>query len=425
MSRSDSFQSRLKSAQSNIWKSANKLFGRNVSGGGDAEFVSGGGIQKDFPKPIANNPVYKKFLEHQERLTDSNGKQVSPYNVFQALYKQEVDPDNHAASLARFKKNLMASAPSADSYAAFKRAKEGSSTSGSPRKQYKLSPVQRGQREAPEVPEDLQLAGGLEYEDDEDVEMTPRSAKSSRSSSAKSSRSAQGGAKGKFGASPFKGQAYKDAYLRYKESLSDAEFENKTGRQILADFQAMWRKQQGLGPKKMKRDDMITIVDEDCNEKTVAAPKPPKSEAKRAKTALRKVIDREYTSQRARREGARGDIFIKNHPEYANLDAQERYKKFFTEVYENSEEKAEVDARKSKNTLGPNLWQRATKGMPRPRQSYKAWADKPYGSPEHIAYDKFYSRPRYALDKKWQGSPQKGKWDSKARSFQEWQRVRQ
>jgi len=389
MSSSDSFKDRLKRTQSNIWKSANKLFGRNVSGGGVEDFVSGGGIMADFP-PVGKgkgsrlaNPTVQAYMR-------STGQ---GYDDFVEHYRTEVTEGGKTAE--QFRREI-------EQYDA--QQQNGARRSGSPSRSPRpgASPVRAPLNVT--LPQEAAVSAGP-------------------SSGASSPRGrSRGNASPSFMAgfsSPMQAQG---KWMRKSPLRSAAAIQKE--KDDYAVYKAEILRTNPKKPAKEIREDWLKYV----KTRNViiggqSYPKPPvQARGPNAKKSpLKIVIDREYSTPSApgqkKNKKLSGDIFLQNNPQYRELSGEDRFNAFMNDVYFQSAEYLEGKRRRDAEAARPkkqNLWQQATadvrarmkKDETGPRRSFKAFKGYEAGSPERMAYEKLYEAPKDTIRKVWTASPQ-------------------
>lgn len=392
MSSSDSFKDRLKRTQSNIWKSANKLFGRNVSGGGVEDFVSGGGIMADFPS-VGKGKGARTSNYHVKLYMDSTGK---GYDEFVRHYREEVTEGGKPVEL--FKSEI-------EQFAATgARGTRSPSPSRAPRQG--ASPVQAPLRAPVSPMSNLQLPQNAAWQSG------PPSASSSgasrgrsRGNSFASPQQMPQGQQGKWSRkSPVRSEAARQAeaanYAMYKAQIL-AEDPTKPSNKIREDY---------LKHKKETR--KVMIDGKSYPKPPVHRPRGPNAK----KSPLKTVIDREYSTPVApgqkRNKNKVGDIFLKKNPQYRGLGGEDRFAAFMNDVYYKSAEYADVQQRKAAEAARPkkyNLWQSAIRrdyNGANPRPSFKAFKGAEAGSPERMAYEALYDQPKKAIRRVWEQSPE-------------------
>lgn len=367
MSSSDSFKDRLKRTQSNIWKSANKLFGRNVSGGGVEDFVSGGAINTDFPG-FSKNATAQAFIRAG----------LGNYKDFQADYKSQVTSGQMTAD--EFRQDIESRGPGAP---VSRRTPSPIRRSASP---------QRGRAPAP-----MNLGGqGMSYQ------AGPAGSSSSGASSVSRGRTSQFKSPGAWSRkpSPKKTVAEKEQekakYAAYKANIL-AQDPSRKGTDIRKDYLTAMKVQK------------VINIDGKNYQKPPVIKRGPNSK----KSPLKIVIDREYTTRGAdgKRVGKAGDKFIATRPGAANMTGEERFTAFMNEVYFQSPEYQEVQRKKMAEAARPkklNPWQQVVKdsGLPAPRRSFKAFQGYKAGSPERMAYDELYEGRKRDIRGVWEASPE-------------------
>ena len=382
MSSSDSFKDRLKRTQSNIWKSANKLFGRNVSGGGVEDFVTGGAINADFPG-FSKNATAKLYAQAFPGST-------TPYKDFQADYKEKVTNGNMTAD--EFRRLI----------------EQAAQTPAAPASRRTPSPLRGGSPRAPMA--NLNVGMPLGYQ----------SGSSSGASSprGRSRGNASPSFMGGFSSPKQAFQGQQGPWSRRSPLRSAADRQKE--KEDYAKYKAIRLQEDStLKPAKIREEYLAAIkVNKKIEIDGKEYPKPPVRNPRgpnAKKSPLKTVIDREYTSAQGRANKMPGDIFIaksgRKDLEGKNK-GEERFKAFMNDVYYNSREYADLMARKEAEAARVkkyNPWQQAIAREyqgPKPRPSFKAFKGAKAGSPERMAYEKLYAQPKQNIRRVWEASPE-------------------